>query len=101
MSSPSSPIRRPTPIGTVVVDDEPLARANIISLLRSDPEIQILAECKSGIEAAKMVRELRPALLFLDVQMPGCDGFGVLEALGANVPPAIVFVTAYDQYALR
>lgn len=90
-----------TPIGTLVVDDEPLARANIVSLLRMDPEILLLGECGSGSEAAKVVRELRPALLFLDVQMPGCDGFGVLEALGVDVPPAVVFVTAYDQYALK
>ena len=90
-----------TPIGTVVVDDEPLARANIVSRLRTDPEILVLGECSSGAEAAKMVREMRPSLLFLDVQMPGCDGFGVLEALGSDVPPAVVFVTAYDQYALK
>ncbi|MGP0072346.1 MAG: LytR/AlgR family response regulator transcription factor [Bryobacteraceae bacterium] len=88
-------------IGTVVVDDEPLARANIVSLLLTDPEIHVLGECSSGADAAKVVRELRPSLLFLDVQMPGCDGFGVLEALGADVPPAVVFVTAYDQYALK
>lgn len=90
-----------TSIGTVVVDDEPLARANIVSLLRTDQEIQVLGECSSGTEAAKVVRELRPALLFLDVQMPGCDGFQVLESLGADVPPVVVFVTAYDQYALK
>lgn len=90
-----------TPLGTVVVDDEPLARANIVSLLRTDPEISLLAECNSGAEAVKAVRELRPSLLFLDVQMPGLDGFGVLETLGADVPPAVVFVTAFDQYALK
>lgn len=90
-----------SPIGTVIVDDEPLARANITALLRADPEIIILGECASGKEAVKTVRELRPSLLFLDVQMPDCDGFGVLEALAADVPPAIVFVTAYDQYALK
>lgn len=88
-------------VGTVVVDDEPLARVNIVSLLRTDPEISVLAECSSGADAVNAVRELRPSLLFLDVQMPGCDGFGVLESLGADVPPAIVFVTAYDQYALK
>lgn len=90
-----------TPIGAVVVDDEPLARANIVSLLRTDPEISLLAECSSGADAVRVVRELRPSLLFLDVQMPGLDGFGVLETLGANVPAAIVFVTAFDQYALK
>jgi len=90
-----------TSIGTLVVDDEPLARANIVSLLRTDPDVRVLGECSSGVDAAKVVRELRPSLLFLDVQMPGCDGFGVLEALGTDAPPAVVFVTAYDQYALK
>lgn len=89
------------PIGALVVDDEPLARASIVSLLRSDSEIQILGECGSGADAAKAVRRLRPTLLFLDVQMPGCDGFAVLEELGSDVPPAVIFVTAYDQYAVK
>lgn len=89
------------PIGAVIVDDEPLARANIAALLRADPEILLLGECASGGEAVKVVRELRPSLLFLDVQMPDCDGFGVLEALGSDVPPAVIFVTAFDQYALK
>ncbi len=71
-------------IGAVVVDDEPLARANILSLLRTDPEISVLAECSSGADAVKVVREVRPSLLFLDVQMPGLDGFGVLETLAAR-----------------
>lgn len=88
-------------ISTVVVDDEPLARASIVSLLRTDPEIRVVGECGSGADASKLVRELRPSLMFLDVQMPGRDGFGVLEELGADVPPAVVFVTAYDQYALK
>ena len=90
-----------TPIGTLIVDDEPLARAGIAELLRTDPEILILGECGAGLEAVAMIRELRPSLLFLDVQMPDCDGFEVIETLGANVPPAVVFVTAYDQYALK
>jgi two-component system, LytTR family, response regulator len=88
-------------IGTIVVDDEPLARASIVNLLRSDPEISVLRECGSGTDAVTEVRKLRPALLFLDVHMPGCDGFGVLETLGADVPPAVVFVTAWDRYALK
>jgi two-component system LytT family response regulator len=90
-----------TRIGTVVVDDEPLARANLLNLLRTDPDVAVLRECSSGADAVKAVRELRPSLLFLDVQMPDCDGFGVLESLGVDVPPAVVFVTAYDQYALK
>lgn len=90
-----------TRIGAVVVDDEPLARANIVNLLRTDPDISVLTECASGVEAVTVVRERKPALLFLDVQMPGCDGFDVLESLGAAVPPAVVFVTAHDRYALK
>ena len=89
------------PIGALIVDDEPLARTNIVNLLRSDPGISLVGECGSGIEAVKAIRELRPSILFLDVQMPGCDGFSVLDKLGAEVPPAVVFVTAYDQYALK
>ena len=88
-------------ITAIIVDDEPLARSNLSILLRLDPTIQIVAECGSGIEAPAMVRDLKPDLLFLDVQMPECDGFDVLELLGNDVPPAVVFVTAYDQYALR
>jgi two-component system LytT family response regulator len=85
----------------MVVDDEPLARSNLTILLRSDPEIEIIGECSSGTEALGAIREKNPDLLFLDVQMPECDGFDVLEMLGGNLPPAIIFVTAYDQFALR
>jgi two-component system LytT family response regulator len=83
------------------VDDEPLARSSVAVLLRHDPEIEIVAECGSGSEAVEEIRRLKPDLLFLDVQMPECDGFDVLELLGEDQPSAIVFVTAYDQYALR
>jgi len=88
-------------IRTVIVDDEPLARTNLSVLLRLDPEIEIVGECGSGVEAPNEIRRTKPDLLFLDVQMPECDGFDVLELLGKDVPPAVVFVTAYDQYALR
>lgn len=85
----------------MVVDDEPLARSIIATLLREDTEIEIIGECGSGTEAVQSVFALRPDLLFLDVQMPGCDGFDVLEQLGTALPKAVIFVTAYDQYALR
>ena len=85
----------------LVVDDEPLARANLCVLLRRDPTIEIVGECTSGMEALAEIRDKRPALVFLDVQMPECDGFDVLELLGAAPPAALVFVTAYDRYALR
>jgi len=91
----------PAKIRTLIVDDEPLARSNLAVLLRADPEIGIVGECGSGEQALGEIRVANPDLLFLDVQMPECDGFDVLELLGKNLPPAIVFVTAYDQYALR
>ena len=91
----------PAKIRTLIVDDEPLARSSIATLLREDPQIEILRECGSGTEALAEIRLTRPDLLFLDVQMPECDGFDVLEMVGNDVPPAVIFVTAYDQYALR
>lgn len=88
-------------IRTVIVDDEPLARSNLRLLLQRDNTVNIVAECGSGPEAPEIIRRTRPDLLFLDVQMPECDGFDVIELLGADLPLAVVFVTAYDQYALR
>jgi len=88
-------------IRTLVVDDEPLARSNLTVLLRLDSEIEIVGECGSGLKALLEIRGRKPDLVFLDVQMPECDGFDVLELLGRDLPAAIVFVTAYDQYALR
>jgi two-component system LytT family response regulator len=83
------------------VDDEPLARSNLAVLLRLDPEMETVGECGSGIEALTEIRKTKPELVFLDVQMPECDGFDVLEMLGKDLPSAVIFVTAYDQYALR
>lgn len=88
-------------IRALVVDDEPLARSNLTVLLRADPDIEAVDECGSGQEAIERIHSTRPPLVFLDVQMPECDGFDVLELLGRETPPAVVFVTAYDQYALR
>ena len=85
----------------MVVDDEPLARSNLAVLLDRDPEIHLVGEVDSGLAALAQIRSLRPDLVFLDVQMPECDGFEVLERLGTALPPAVVLVTAYDQYALR
>jgi two-component system, LytTR family, response regulator len=88
-------------IRAVVVDDEGLARSNIVHLLRTDPDVGSIVECGSGQEALEQVRLLKPDLLYLDVQMPECDGFDVIELLGRDVPPAVIFVTAFDEYALR
>jgi len=90
-----------TRIRTVVVDDEPLARGNLAMLLDRDPEIHLVGEADSGAAALDQIQNLRPDLVFLDVQMPECDGFEVLERLSTALPPAVVLVTAYDQYALR
>ncbi len=91
----------PAPISVLVVDDEPLARRNLVLLLQGDPDIGAIGECASGVEAVEAIRRRKPDLLFLDVQMPECDGFDVLEYLGTDLPQAIVFVTAHDEYALR
>ena len=88
-------------ICTLIVDDEPLARSNLAVMLRRDSAIGVIRECGSGMDAIVEIRARRPDLLFLDVQMPECDGFDVLEFLGNDLPPAVIFVTAYDQYALR
>jgi two-component system LytT family response regulator len=88
-------------IRALVVDDEPLARSNLTVLLRRDPQIATVAECGSGFEALAAIRDTRPDLVFLDVQMPECDGFDLLEMLGGQLPPAVIFVTAYDEFALR
>jgi two-component system LytT family response regulator len=89
------------PLQVLVVDDEPLARRNLIVLLRLDHDIGAIVECGSGPEAIEAMQRSQYDLVFLDVQMPECDGFDVLELLGADLPPAIIFVTAYEDYALR
>src|ERR1700684_3826726 len=93
--------RRRTPIGALEVDDEAWARRNLPVLLRRDPDIGTVVECESGLEAIEEIRKSKPDLVFLDVQMPGCGGFDVLEMLGSDLPSTIIFVTAYDEYALR
>jgi len=84
---------------TLVVDDEELARQVMRELLRAHQEIEVVAECRNGLEAVKAVAEHKPDLLFLDVQMPKLTGFDVLELIGPDVP--VIFVTAYDEYAMK
>ncbi len=88
-------------IRVVIVDDEPPARERIRALLTEEKDITVLKECDSGLAAVSAIREVAPDLVFLDVQMPGLDGFGVLDALQGGRMPVIVFVTAYDAYAVR
>ncbi len=86
---------------TLIVDDELLARERMRQLLLPEPEIEIVGECSNGREAVGAIQEQRPELIFLDVQMPELDGFGVLQSIGAGPMPVIVFVTAHDKFALR
>ena len=89
------------PITVLVADDEPLARRRLLRLLRAEPDIDVVAECKGGRSAVEQILARRPDLVFLDIQMPDLDGFGVIAEVGADRMPAVVFVTAFDQYALR
>jgi two-component system LytT family response regulator len=87
-------------IRSVIVDDEPLARAALRSALQADPELVVVGECEDGADAVARLPELAPELLLLDIQMPGLDGFEVLRRL-PSLPGALIFVTAHDHYALR
>lgn len=88
-------------IRTLIVDDESLARERIRDMLASDPQIEVVADCANGRDAIEAIQLLSPDLVFLDVEMPGIDGFGVLEAIKSGRIPTIIFVTAYDRYAVR
>jgi two-component system LytT family response regulator len=85
----------------LIVDDEPLARERIRTLLEEEPAFELVGEATDGTTGAESILALQPDLVFLDVQMPGADGFDVIDAVGADKMPFVVFVTAYDRYALR
>lgn len=89
------------PLRALIVDDEPLARDCVRIALENHPGVEIAAECGDGREAVRAIRKLEPDIVFLDVQMPGMDGFGVIEEIGVERMPVVVFVTAYDQHALK
>jgi two-component system LytT family response regulator len=86
-------------IRTLVVDDEPVARARVLALLRDESDIEVIGECESGSDAISKIQSASPDLVFLDVQMPQMDGVALARTLGETMP-AVVFVTAYDEYAL-
>ncbi|HSA57136.1 MAG TPA: LytTR family DNA-binding domain-containing protein [Gemmatimonadaceae bacterium] len=89
------------PMRVLIVDDEPIARRRISRLLKLEDDVEVVNEVGSGTDAVAAIREQRPDLVFLDVQMPDMDGFGVVSALGAESMPAVVFVTAYNEYAVK
>jgi two-component system LytT family response regulator len=88
-------------IRTLIVDDEALSRERLRTLLDREADVEIIGECAGGAQAIEMIRRLQPDLVFLDVQMPDVDGFGVLAEIGPENCPAVVFATSYDQFALR
>lgn len=88
-------------IKAMIIDDEPPARRNLRALLKNDPEVELVKECGNGKDAVSSIRALQPDLVFLDVQMPEMNGFEVLDNLAGHPLPVIIFVTAYDQYALK
>lgn len=88
-------------IRALLVDDEPLANEGLRALLQRHADVRLIGECRDGKEAVKQIRQLVPDVVFLDVQMPELDGFGVLRELGCDLSSVLVFVTAHDEYALR
>jgi two-component system LytT family response regulator len=88
-------------IRVLIVDDEPPARSKVRRLIEGDPDIEVVGEAGGGEEALRRIRNQRPDLVFLDIQMPGMDGFTVLESLEKEALPDVVFVTAYDEHALK
>jgi two-component system LytT family response regulator len=88
-------------VRVLIVDDEPIAREGVRVQLAKYPDVLIVAECNDGFEAVNAIEQLEPDVLFLDVQMPGMEGFEVLEAVEPKTMPVVVFVTAYDQYAIK
>lgn len=88
-------------IRTLIVDDEQIARSRIRKLVDTDPDIDLIGECGNGSEAVTIIREKKPDLVFLDIQMPDLDGFGVIDRLDQNKAPFIIFATAYHEYALK
>ena len=88
-------------IRTIIVDDEPLARRGIRAQLENEKDFEVISECRNGQEAVNVIETASPDLVFLDVQMPELDGFGVVDAVRPDRMPAVIFVTAFDRYALR
>src|SRR5690348_10655348 len=89
------------PISVLIVDDEPLARRKIRGFLKEYSDLEVVAECGSGLDASHSILQLRPDLLFLDIRIPDRDGFDVLKSLDSDRLPAVIFITAFDEYAVK
>lgn len=90
-----------TPLRVLIIDDERICRSGVARLLDADPDVEIAGECANGLDAVEAIRAHRPDLVFLDIQMPEVDGFEVLRSLAPQETPRVIFVTAYDQYAIH
>jgi two-component system LytT family response regulator len=88
-------------VRSLIVDDEPLARQRIRGFIKNDNRLKIVGECTNGIQAINAIIKLKPNLIFLDIQIPGMNGFEVIQAVGAENMPPVIFVTAYDRYAIK
>jgi two-component system LytT family response regulator len=88
-------------IRTLIADDQPMARERLAAMLNEEPDVQVVAACASGTEAVSAIQHHQPDLVFLDMQMPELDGLGVIAAVGPERMPSVVFVTGYDEFALR
>ncbi|MEM1206770.1 MAG: LytTR family DNA-binding domain-containing protein [Acidobacteriota bacterium] len=95
------PSSQPGTLDALIVDDEDLARQRVRDLVEQEPRLRICGECRNGCEAVNAISRLRPDLVFLDVQMPDLDGFGVIRQVGKDNMPPVIFVTAFDEFALR
>src|SRR5437868_8977512 len=88
-------------IRVLIVDDELMTRQRVRRYLRSEPDIEILADCMTGAEAVAAIKHHRPDIVFLDVQMPEKDGFQVIQEIGVKTMPIVIFITAHDEFAIR
>ena len=90
-----------TRLNTLIVDDEPLARTHLRELLSTDPDVQVSGEAGNGRDAVRLIRDLEPSLVMLDIQMPELSGFDVVHEIGPDAMPGVIFVTAHDSYAME
>src|SRR3954470_7435208 len=101
MQLTADPMTETQQLTVLIAEDEPVPRRRLARLLSEEPDVRVVAQCAGGREAVERIREESPDLVFLDVQMPDLNGFQVIEAIGVERMPTVVFVTAFDSYAVR